>query len=241
MAKRKVKKTTKKTPSAKTKSETPQTGTPTREEVHVIGMITGQILAKMKNIKMNFFDIGELLVKVRNEKLYEDLHHDSLVSYAAEHLHLGHTTLYKYIEVYEYAKKFHPKWLERPLTVTVPDLYDISDLMWIEEQLTKKDLPSVRKTILEKLRDKALAGDLPKRELMELRRKGRGAKGSLDVAIRYLQLAKRQVSNSADPLREAINHIDAAIEILQNKKALAAFGFDLDRGLPAEGCTVFFA
>lgn len=242
MAKRTTKKTTRPT-TAKTaaKHKTARTRSPAQEAVHEIGMITGQIKAKLKNVAMNFLDIGAMLVDVRDRKLYEKLHHDSLVSYADEHLRLGHTTLYKYIQVYEYAKKYHPEWLERPLKATVPDLYDISDLIWLEEELAKKDVPSEKKSSLEKLRDKALAGELAESELKALRRRSRGAKGSADAAIRYLQLARRQVSKSADPAIDAVKHIDAAIEILQNKKALAAFGFDLDRNLPAEGSTLFFA
>lgn len=240
MAKRK-KKTTQPSAATRKKPVASSKRSPAQEAVHEAGMITGQLVAKLKNATTAFLDIGALLVQVRDRKLYEPLHDADLEAYAARHLDLGRSSLYGYIRVYEWVKRKHPEWLVRPLKGRVPNLTAISDLIWIDEELAKKDLKPEKKSTLVALEEKALDGKLSRSELQAMRKRSRGAKEGVQVAIRYLQLARRQVTKSANPLPLALEHIDAAVNALKNQLVLVTAGLRLDEETGAQGSTLFFA
>jgi hypothetical protein len=240
MAKRK-KKNTKPSEETQRKPADPGGRSPAQEAVHEAGMITGQLKAKLKNATTTFLDIGALLVQVRDRKLYEPLHDASLEIYANKRLDLCRSSLYGYIRVYEWVKQKHPEWLVRPLKGRVPNLTTISDLMWIDEELAKKDLKPEMKAKLLELEKKALAGKLSRSELQALRKRSRGAKEGVQVAIKYLQRARRQVTQSANPSTLALEHIDAAVNALKNQMVLVTAGLRLDEEPEAQGCTLFFA
>jgi hypothetical protein len=238
MAKRKKSKAT---ASKKPQPKPVEPQSPAQPTTTEVGRITGQIQAYIKNAQINFLHIGESLVDVRNRKLYEVLKDETLLIYADKRLHLGPASVYRYMRIYEWVKQYHPGWLASPVVGRIPDLSDIADLMWLDEELAKKELEPKKKAALEELRTKALAGDLPRSEVRAFRRGGRNVKGMYEKAISGLLSVRRQLSKSTNPPTDSIAHITAAIESLQNHLTLVVAGFDWDRHSPPAVDTLFFA
>jgi hypothetical protein len=94
----------------------------------------------LKNAQIAYLRVGKLLVQVRDAKLYAALGHPDVESYAEERLHLGRTSPFKYLRVYDWVSEKHPEWLEPKPKGFIPDLSDVADLVWIETELEKKRL-----------------------------------------------------------------------------------------------------
>ena len=76
-------------------------------------------------------------------------------SYAEERLRLGRASLYRYLGP-DWVLQSHKEWLEPHRKGFIPDLSDATNLMWIEHELTRKDLTAQSRAELEALRTKAL-------------------------------------------------------------------------------------
>lgn len=188
--------------------------------------VTWQLKGRLKSFRMYYLLIGAMLVRVRDERLFADLHHPTLEDYADKRLKLGKTSLYQYLKVYDWAKASHPQWLEPHPKGFIPDFSDVSDLMWIEEELKRKDLKNVDRTALEGLLKKGLAGELRQSDLREWRKKGKKVDTLRDYLNKFRSFRTRCARISGMP-PEVVKCLDDAIELLKNHQQVASCGFDM--------------
>jgi hypothetical protein len=161
--------------------------------------------------------VGRMLAQVRDHKLYSELGHPDLESYARVRLQLGRTSLGNYLRLYEYANKNHPEWLDPGPDTFIPDLSDILDLMSIEKELTHKDLTSETRGALEGLKAKALSGELKKKELPALRQKaGNKAGDELKLFLAELRQLRAKAAKIEDMPEEVVPGLDQLIGVLRN-------------------------
>lgn len=186
---------------------------------------TWLLKGKLKSAQIAYLRIGELLVKVRDQKLDAALAHPSLEDYAEKRLKLGKSSLYRYIRVYDWVKASHPGWLAAKPAGFIPELDDAASLMWIDKELARQDLSDAERKELVKLQTKALAGDLRQSDLTVWRGKGRGK--SVMPLTRYLStltsLRTRGVKVKGLP-PEVVKCLDEAIAILKTQQQLAVAG-----------------
>jgi hypothetical protein len=174
----------------------------------------------LKRAQLMFLRVGELLVKVRDQKLYEALNHPDMDSYAQERLGLGRSSLYNYLRIHDWVSRSHPEWLKPKAKGFVPDLSDVGDLMWIESELARTDLSPARRATLEELQKKGLAGKLRQAEARKLRTRENTGEAGLNSLISKLRSVRKRAGQLANLPPEALQHLDAAIEILANEKVL---------------------
>ena len=89
----------------------------------------------MKNAQIAYLRAAALLAKVRDERLYAALRYSTLERYAVTRLGLGKSSLYHYLEIYDWAREFHPAWLARKPKGFISELTDAYALMWIDRHL----------------------------------------------------------------------------------------------------------
>src|ERR1700758_38774 len=116
--------------------------------------ITFVLKGYLKNMQVSYIRAAALLAKVRDEKLYRALKHDSMESYAAERLGLQRTSLYRYLQIHDRLRRPHREWLATHPKGFIPELSDAYGLMWIEDQLEHADLEPQARVELEALRKK---------------------------------------------------------------------------------------
>jgi hypothetical protein len=174
----------------------------------------------LKNAQLSYLRVGKLLAQVREKKMYAALGHPNIEDYAEKRLQLGRSSLYKYLQVYDWVSSNHPEWLEKKPQGFIPELYDVADLMWIEEELSKTNISSSRRAALEELKKKALAGTLSQQELRKFRSADTRVESSLKNYLSKLRNLRMRGSQLASMPQEAITHIDAAIAIIKNAGAL---------------------
>ncbi|MEI8139186.1 MAG: hypothetical protein WCI03_04885 [bacterium] len=218
MAQRKTVKSTKKsTPAVKTD---PKPKTPTQAALEVTWLLKGNL----KNARIAYIRIGILLARVRDEKLYTALKHPDIESYAEARLQLGRSSLYKYLQVHDWMVEFHPKWLEPKPEGFIPELADAGDLIWIENELAKKDLKPATRTTLEGLQKKAMEGQLREGDLKPHLQRQNTAAAGLKSYLSKLRLLRRRAAELASMPPEVISYLDKAIEILNNDHTTASSG-----------------
>ena len=110
------------------KKRAPVVPTAVQEALQVTWLLKGNL----KNAQIAYIRIGKLLARVRDRKLYAALKHPDIESYAQERVNLRRTSLYRYLQVYDWIAKFHKDWLEPHPKGFIPDLNDTADLMWME-------------------------------------------------------------------------------------------------------------
>jgi hypothetical protein len=193
----------------------------------VAAQLTGQLKGDLKNLQIARLRVAAKLARFRDEKLYADLGHQDMESYAKDELDLSRESLYRYLRIYDWVKANHPAWLEQHPTGTIPDLSDIVDLMWIEKELADKRLTEDRKKELDALKKKAEAGDLAQDELGSIRRRAsKPAKGLRSFLVALRTLVRRAAKLVKMP-PEVIEHLEAAVSILENRGALDVAGVEI--------------
>ena len=201
-----------------------------KETVQEALQVTWVLKGHLKNAQIAYLRVGALLVKVRDQKLYEALHHPDMESYAAERLHLGRGSLYRYLQVYDWVSANHKEWLDPKPKGFIPDLADVADLIWIEKQLAKPDLDAKARAELEKLREKGLSGDLRERDLREWRKKGRTDEDALKAFLSKLRLLQKEGADLKDMPPEVISDLEDAIEKLSDAIDLQKAGSEAESG-----------
>jgi hypothetical protein len=190
--------------------------------------VTFVLKGNLKRAQILYLFIGAQLVRVRDEKLYAELHHPDLESYAAERLKLGRSSLYRYLQVYDWARKFHKEWTEPNCPGFIPVLSDATDLMWIEYELAKPDLDPKKRAALEQLRQQGLAGTLPRSALRQWRKAKRpGADQAVATFLSALRRLRRQGAKYTALPAEVLAHLEAAIALIENAKPVQLAAFDL--------------
>ena len=164
---------------------------PAQRAVQVTFVLKGHL----KNVQVAYIRVAALLAKVRDEKLYRALGRASLDDYAGARLGLQHAQLYRYLAVYDWIREFHRPWLERRPRGFIPELSDAQALMWIEHRLADPHLGDVLRKELERLRAKALAGRLTRREFEDVRRQGHASTPPLRAVLRALRVVRRRLAS----------------------------------------------
>jgi len=190
--------------------------------------VTWLLKGKLKSAQIAYLRIGELLVKVRDQKLYSELKHADMEDYAEKRLQLGRASLFRYIQVYDWVSKSHPEWLQPKPKGFIPDLNDAVGLIWIENELARTNLTQQMRADLENLRKKALDGQLKKSELNAVRQQEHGSKDGAKSFLSKLRLLRKRGSALTSMPQEVITHLDAAIEILKNSNTLKLAGLDFN-------------
>jgi hypothetical protein len=188
--------------------------------------VTWVLKGHLKNAQIAYLRVGALLAQVRDRKLYADLGHPDLESYAEQRLHLGRASLYRYLQVYDWVSTFHKEWIEPKPQGFIPDLNDVADLIWIEQELTRKDLDAKKRNALEALRQQALDGRLRKGALAQWRRQGRRGEETLRSFLSKLRRLRMRGAQLACMPVEVITHLDMAIELLKNAQPTQLAGLD---------------
>ena len=188
--------------------------------------VTWLLLGNLKNIRKMYLIICIQLARVRDEKLYAALHYPDMEQYARDRLNLGRSSLYNYLQIYDWASKTHPDWLDPKAKGPQLDFSDAGDLMWIEKELAQPDITEARQATLATLQQKALSGKLIRTEVRKLRKPPKTEQNSLKSVISKLRLIRGRAAELANMPPEAIQHVDAAIQILVNESALKVAGLD---------------
>ena len=199
-------------------SKTEKTKSKVKTAVQEALEVTWVLKGHLKNMQIAYIRVGVLLAKVRDKKLYAELKHPDMESYAQERLQLGRASLYRYLQVHDWIGQYHKAWLEPKPKGFIPNLSDATDLIWVEEELARKGLDSKRKAGLKDLQKKALEGKLTEGEVDAFRRK-RGGEDGLKSFLSKLKVLRMRGSQLASMPDEATSHLDAAIDIIKNAAA----------------------
>jgi len=189
--------------------------------------ITWVLKGHLKNAQISYLRAGAMLAKVRDKKLYSALGHPDIESYAENRLRLGRASLYRYLQVYDWVSANHKEWLEPKPKGFIPDLSDAADIIWMEKELERKDLPGKTRSELQALQKKGLEGNLLKSEMASYRRKGNTTTDGLKACLKKLRTIRSRGKELASMPPEVISHLDAAIEILENAGKLEVAGLHL--------------
>jgi hypothetical protein len=168
----------------------PRPVTPAQRAAQITFVLKGDL----KNAQISYIRAAALLAKVRDEKLYRALKHDSMESYAAERLGLQRTSLYRYLQIHDWLRRSHREWLAAHPKGFIPELSDAYGLMWIEGQLEHTDLQPQTRADLEALRKKALAGKLSERDIDEFRSRGKKHHDTLRALAASLVALRRRAA-----------------------------------------------
>ncbi len=178
--------------------------------------VTWLLKGNLKNAQLSYIRVGILLARVRDEKLFSALKHPDIESYGEARLSLKRASLFRYLQVHDWIAEFHPEWLLPKPKGFIPELNDAFDLIWIDSELARPELPAKTKTDLQGLKKKALAGTLAKSELVPYRRKGRKGSDARKAFVSKLRLLRRRGAQLSGMPAETISHLDAAIDSLMN-------------------------
>ena len=213
-AKKTVRKTAKQTQAKKKAPAAAKS--PVQEALRITWRLKGDI----KRIQLQYIRAGVLLADVRDRKLYAELKHPDMESYAEARLDLGRSSLYMYLKVHDWICRRHKEWLEPKPKGFIPQLTDANDLMWIEDELDRKDLKPETRAELEALQKKAMEGKLRQRDLSKFRRHPGGIASGLKSFLSKLRFLRMRGDALASMPPEVITHLDTAIEILKNDHEL---------------------
>ena len=153
--------------------------------------ITFVLKGHLKHVQVAYIRVAALLAKLRDERLYRALGHQTMEEYAAARLGLQHSALYHYLQVYDWIRESHPAWLARRPKGFIPELSDAAALMWIERRLRDPRLPAAARAELEALRAKALAGRLTAAEFRAMRARMRGTAAPLRALVARLRALRQ--------------------------------------------------
>jgi hypothetical protein len=152
---------------------------------------------------------------VRDEKLWRALRHPTIEDYAQRRLGLGRSALYKYLQVHDWLRDYHPSWLARRPKGFIPELSDASALVWIEKKLRDPQLTASLRTELEALHKKGMNGTLTDEEFSRLRQRGRRVVAPLRTLLGRLRSARGMAARIPETPPAAVAALDAAIRATQ--------------------------
>jgi hypothetical protein len=188
-------------------------------------MVTGFLKSSLQIVRRAFLQVGRLLNEVREKKLYAAMGHPDLDSYAFERLSLGKSSLHIYLHIFDWVREHHPEWIDAAPGVVVPDLNDVKDLIFVDNELKRTDLEPAPRKKLEAIKEKALKGELKKSETAAYRRGSRTGDEGLKAFLSSLRQLRIRGSRLKGVPPEAVARLDEAIEIVAHANTLA--------GLPA--------
>ncbi len=179
--------------------------------------ITEYIKMALQAQRVSFLNVGKLLAMVRDGKLYAQLGHADLDSYAKARLQLGHSTLFLYLRVRDWVAENHPEWFDPEPGTFIPDLYDIDAAAWVDKQLAKPELTPEIRTDLKTLKKKALSGKLTKSERTDFAARMRHTpEDGLRKFLKKLQALREEGTQVEGMPPEIVSGLDDLAELLQN-------------------------
>ena len=184
--------------------------------------ITYFLKGDLKNLQTDYLHAGAKLAKIRDEKLYRALKHESMEDYAAKRLGMSRTSLYRYLQIHDWAKKEHPGWLAKHPKGFIPELTDAYGLMWIDQRLADPHLGADTRKDLEALRKQGLAGSLPESQLEKFRKRGEKRHDTLGAIAASLRALRRRAAALGDFPPAALSEIDSALEVLKSASGALA-------------------
>ncbi len=202
--------------AAKQTRKAPKTNPLVQEALQVTWVLKGHL----KNAQIAYLRVGRMLADVRDRKLYAHLKHPDLESYAEQRLHLAKTSLYKYLKVYDWVSVQHKEWLAPKPKGFIPDLSDIADLIWIENELAGSSISPATRRTLDDLKKRALNGDLKQADLEGFRRHRREGDQGLRAFLAALRKLRQRGTRLVNMPAEVISHLDTAIGVLENADVL---------------------
>jgi hypothetical protein len=203
--------------------------------------LTWQLKGDLKNLQIARLRVAAMLARFRDERLYADLGCEDMEHYAKDRLKLSRESLYKYLRVYDWVKAHQPAWLEQHPKGFIPELSDIVDLAWIEKELADKNITEDRKDELLMLRSKAAKGELVQKDLGALRRRASKPAKSLRAFLSALRALVRRAAKLVRMPPEVIEHLEAAVSILENRDAIDVAGLEIIENWPIRDNQTDFA
>lgn len=173
--------------------------------------LTFVLKGHLKNAQIAYLRVAKGLVQIRDANLHRALGHDSLEDYAAARLGLRRSALYKYMQIHEWVREFHPAWLAPKPKGFIPELSDCYALMWIERRLKSPRLAERLRRELTSLRKKALEGKLTDAEFRKLREQGSGQAASLRSLLSALRAARRQAARVPGVTPDMVADLDRLV------------------------------
>lgn len=167
----------------------------------------------IKSHRIAFLRLGRLLAYVRDMKLYVKLKHPNIEEYAWEHLRLNKSSLYRYLNAYDWVFKNHSAWLLPKPKGFIPDVTRIDFLRWLTAELAKTNLSEQTRAELKALEAKALEGRLTDEEIRDYRHSKRRTDGLVAFLSTLRSVRKRGALLKGMP-REALSSLDTAINLI---------------------------
>lgn len=168
----------------------------------------------IKSNRMAFLRLGRLMVYVRDNRLFLKLNHPNMEDYAWEHLTLGKTQLYKYLNAYDWVFEKHKDWLAPHPKGYIPDLSDLDAILWLEKRIASNDINDTTRAELKELLKKALEGKLRKGEIDPYRKKKHDGDDNLKSFLSQLRRLRKRGSEMKAMPTTVITDLDHAIEEL---------------------------
>jgi hypothetical protein len=178
--------------------------------------ITFVLKGDLKNVQISYLRAGSRLAKMRDEKLYRALKYKTIEDYAKEELGLKRSSVFRYLQIYDWVWTSHRGWLAKHPKGFIPELTDAGELMWIEEALENLHLGAETRAALEAMRKKALAGKLTQDEFEEFRRQGEQRHDTLGAIAASLRSIRRRATALGDFPPAALRELDVLLDLLKS-------------------------
>ena len=166
--------------------------------------------------RVSTLTVGMLLAQVRDGKLFATMGHATLEHYARERVKLGKSSLYYYLQAYDFAASDHPEWLNPGPDTFIPDLTDILGLVWIKMELAKPNVDAGTKTELETLKDKALKGEMKASDWKAFRARSQVPEKELQRFLNKMRKLREEGTQLEAMPSEIVPGLDDLIAILRN-------------------------
>jgi len=202
---------------------------PNLTPAQIANQVTFVLKGHLKNARIGYIRAASLLARVREEKLWKALGHATIEEYAERRLGLRRTSLYRYLQVHDWLRDYHPAWLNRRPKGFIPEISDIGTLAWIDKQLANSHLADPLRKELEAMRTKAMAGKLSEREFREFKNRIARRKNPLRVLLGRLRGIRRFATSLPHAPPAAIADIEAAIRATEDSLATVAKIVPFDR------------
>lgn len=170
------------------------------------GSFRHTVLTSAKRFKATWAELGKLLVKVRDEALYEQWGYDSFETYCFKELHIRKQTALKLVRSFSFLAKHEPQEVEREdFQERVPAFEVVEVLAQAEErgQLSPKEYEDVRASIWNPERPTAEL----RREVAERFPRPAPEPPGESVQLRRLAAAARKLANELAQVRKVPNAV----------------------------------
>jgi hypothetical protein len=178
------------------------------------GSLRQTVVLAAKRFKSSWVELGKLLVKVRNEALFEDWGYPTFDAYCLAELRIRKQTADKLVRSFGFLDKHEPERMERPQVVEEAPAFEVVEVLAQAEdrgQLSATEYKSIRDAIWN-----------PEKPTSELRRELTERFPAPEVAVSDLASLKRLWGQSKRLAAELHAHQKIPRAVTQHADALAA-------------------